>query len=120
MSKLSQITGASRLRMLLLTGAAALMLSPVVATAFTLEGDAPASGSKWGPKFDIEEQARNFSSSTSTTTMSSTTQRRFDGSDSKLQFGVQGGNTQFSPGTSAIENRRHFDRMLSPEYQFAR
>jgi len=102
------------LRLALLTACAALV--SITAHAFTFENGSGKSGT---PKFDIEEQAKNFRKSGSD--LSAIGNNAVDTPIGKLQFGVQQGPSIFgSPfgssfgSSSALQDRRHFDRMLAP------
>jgi hypothetical protein len=92
--------------------AAGAVLSSTAVHAFTLEGDA---GNAGAPKFDIEEQSRNFR--TGDSDMSAIGKSAVDTPFGKLQFGVQRETPMFGSAfgsNSAIEDRRHFNRMLAP------
>jgi hypothetical protein len=112
-------TGLSTLRLARLCAvalAAGALLAPAAARAFTMEGG----GAQWAPKFDLEEQAKEF---------------RQPGRDAKpgtagvdtpigkLQFGVQQGASPFSTpfgfdARPSHAGRQHYDRMFDPSYQF--
>ena len=86
--------------------AGALLASPA-AHAFTIEdGSSPYAV----PKFDLEEQSRNFRKGDPDT--SGTGKREWETPVGKLQFGVQS-NSPYGSNSGAA-NRRHFDRMLTP------
>ena len=82
----------------------ALLASPA-AQAFTIE-DGTGKGAI--PKFDLEEQSRNFRKGDL-----DTEKREWETPVGKLQFGVQS-NSPYGSNSSAA-NRRHFDRMLTPQ-----
>ena len=101
--------------------AAVALLAPPVAHGFTFEDG--NKGSTSIPKFDLEEQAKQFR--TPQLDASSTAKREFDTPLGKLQFGVQERNSMFGYGSplssgfgasSGNSDRRHLDRMFTPEY----
>jgi hypothetical protein len=103
------------LRVAVLAACAALV--SITAHAFTFEGGGAAADGT--PKFDIEEQAKNFGKSGSD--LSAATGNAVDTPIGKLQFGVQQGPSAFgSPfgssfgSSSALQDRRYFDQMLAP------
>jgi len=93
-----------------------VMLAPTAAPAFTFEDG----GDKWAPKFDIEEQARQFS--TPNADASAVGKRSFETPIGTMQFGVQrvapGYGSPYGPSfdsrVRAQQDRRHLDRMLTP------
>ena len=105
--------------------AAILLFGAPAAQAFTLGGEA-ANGTNSGyevPKFDLEEQAKNFRKDGSGATMNSNGVYETPFAGGKLQFGVQPGGTsnfgsvfspQLGPGLSAQNSRQEFDRRLAP------
>ena len=91
--------------------AAACLLAAPSAQAFTLEGG----DNKGTPKFDLEEQMRQFRTHGPSGTSSSTGSSQFDTPFGKGQvyFGTQQG-----PATTfgrALEYRHHFERVVTPE-----
>ena len=87
--------------------AGALLASPA-AHAFTIE-DGTGKGAI--PKFDLEEQSRNFRKGDLDTP--GVGKREWETPVGKLQFGVQS-NSPYGSNSGAA-NRRHFDRMLTPQ-----
>src|ERR1700760_456239 len=88
------------------------------AHAFTFE-DKDAAGQYAVPKFDLEEQSKNFRKDGSGVTGVGSS--AYETPIGKLQFGVGSGSnfgSAFSPGGLGPDNsaaqRRHFDRMLAP------
>jgi hypothetical protein len=88
------------------------------AHAFTFE-DKDAAGQYAVPKFDLEEQSKNFRKDGASGVGSTA----YETPIGKLQFGVTQGpassfGSAFSPGGFGPDNsaaqRRHFDRMLAP------
>jgi hypothetical protein len=100
--------------------AAALVLAAPAAHAFTLGGEAANGSSKnyEVPKFDLEEQAKNFRSGGSGTTPGKT---EFNTPIGTMQFGVQQGpRSSFGPGgmgpaSGSRVNRADFERMVTPD-----
>ena len=86
--------------------AGSLLAQPVV-HAFTIQD---GTGVGPVPKFDLEEQSRNFRKGDLTTP--GTGKGEWETPVGKLQFGVQS-NPRFGAGSGAAD-RRHFDRMLAP------
>jgi len=84
----------------------ALLASPA-AHAFTIE-DGTGKGAL--PKFDLDEQSRNFRKGDLDTPGAG--KREWETPVGKLQFGVQS-NSPYGSNSGAA-NRRHFDRMLTP------
>lgn len=99
--------------------AAACVLAAPAAHAFTIENKDSA-GAYAVPKFDIEEQARNFRKSGSDTASSG--KSSFDTPAGKLEFGVgQGPRSSFGTfggsgfGPTPRSTRQDFERMVTPE-----
>ena len=100
--------------------AALLMLAAPAAHAFTLGGEAAGSNKNYEvPKFDLEEQAKNFRSGNSGGTTPSKTE--FNTPIGTMQFGVQQGpRSAFGPGSmgpapGSRVNRADFERMVTPD-----
>jgi hypothetical protein len=97
---------------------AGVLLAPP-ASAFTIEGGEVGGGSSWAPKFDLEEQSRQFRNPNSNALPGA---YGVDVPGGQLQFGVQRGPSAFgSPfgfESGSRANRQHFDRMFDPSYQF--
>jgi hypothetical protein len=99
--------------------ATALMLAAPAAQAFTLGGEAANGSSKnyEAPKFDLEEQARNFRSGSGSTTG----RHDYNTPLGNMQFGVQQGpRSSFGPGgmgpvSGSRAGRADFERMVTPE-----
>ncbi len=98
---------------------AVLMLAAPAAHAFTLGGEAAGGDKNYEvPKFDLEEEAKNFRSGGSGTTPGKT---QFDTPVGTMQFGVhQGPRSAFGPGglgpsSGSRVNRMDFERMVTPE-----
>jgi len=98
-------------------GVFAAALAAPTAHAFTIENK-DAGGAYGVPKFDVEEQAKNFRKGGDAATNGKT---EFDTPAGKLQFGVQQGySSSFgSPfgsglGPSLRNSRQDMDRMLAP------
>ena len=103
-------------RILFAAVCAAALGAPVPAHAFTFEdgkGNAV-------PKFDLDEQARQFRKPE--TNLSTTDKNALDTPFGKLQFGVERNDSTFrspfaSPfSSSGNADRRHYERMFTPEY----
>ena len=103
-------------------GIAAAWVLAAPAHAFTVENK-DAAGQYALPKFDLEEQSKNFrkDGSGGTTNSSGVYETPFAGG--KLQFGIQpGGSSNFGsvfapglgPSGSAQSQRQEFDRRLAP------
>jgi hypothetical protein len=99
--------------------AAAWLAGATSAHAFTFQ-NAPQGGDYSVPKFDLEEQAKQFRKDGSGSGNSSKFSTPFG--EGKLQFGVQqnGQSSPFAPGFSPTpgyryNNGSHFERMLTPE-----
>jgi hypothetical protein len=88
--------------------AAALLVSPA-AQAFTIDDGTAA---YQVPKFDLEEQSRNFRTGPGVSTPG---QQQFETPFGKLQFGVQSRDSVFGSG-SAERDRRHYQRMFAPDF----
>jgi hypothetical protein len=87
---------------------AALALVSPAAQAFTVEG-----GSEYQvPRFDLEEQSRNFRTGPDVSTPG---QNQFDTPLGKLQFNVQRGDPMFG-SDAAMRDRRHYNRMFAPDF----
>ena len=101
--------------------AALLVLAAPVARAFTLGGEAANSNSNYEvPKFDLEEQAKNFRSGGSGGTTPGKTE--FNTPAGTMQFGVQQGPSRFGfgpgslgPSSGSRVNRMDFERMVTPD-----
>lgn len=87
---------------------AGVLFTPGAVSAFTI--DDGSGGRTEIPKFNIEEQARQFRTPDAGAAAG---MKEFDTPVGKLQFGVQRGGP-FDSGLRAEEDRRHFDRMLTP------
>jgi hypothetical protein len=103
--------------------AAILVFVAPAAQAFTLGGEA-ANGTKGGyevPKFDLEEQAKNFRSGGSTSTTPGRTDFNTPLGKGTMEFGVQQrpafgfGPGGMGPATGSRANRMDFERMVTPE-----
>jgi hypothetical protein len=105
--------------------AAILLLGAPAAQAFTLGGEA-ANGTDNGyaaPKFDLEEQAKNFRAGGSTSTAPGKTDFSTPLGKGSVEFGVQQGPSSafgFGPGSlgpaaGSRANRMDFERMVTPE-----
>jgi hypothetical protein len=101
--------------------AAAWMLAAPLAHGFTIENK-DSEGQYGVPKFDLEEQSKNFRKDGTGTVVGSGKMYETPIGDGKLQFGVTQGSAsgfgspfsaQLGPGNSAAQ-RQHLDRMLSP------
>ena len=87
---------------------AATMLAAPAAYAFTIDDGTDKSGQ---PKFDLEEQSRNFrapSLDLSTPGLSSV-----ETPFGKMQYGVQTNSFGYD---AAARDRRHYDRMFAPDF----
>ena len=102
--------------------AAAWVLAVPAAHAFTVENK-DATGQYGVPKFDLEEQSKNFRKDGSGATPNSNGLYETPFAGGKLQFGVQPGGASnfgsvFAPGLgpsgSAQSQRQEFDRRLAP------
>ena len=102
--------------------AAAWVLTAPGAYAFTVENK-DAAGQYAVPKFDLEEQSRNFRKDGSGGTTNSNGLYETPFAGGKLQFGIQPGGSsnfgsvfspQLGPGLSAQNSRQEFDRRLAP------
>ena len=102
-----------------------LTLAAPAAQAFTLGGEA-AGGTNSGyevPKFDLEEQAKNFRSGGSTSTTPGRTDFNTPLGKGTMEFGVKQGPSPasgFGPSTlgpmpGSRANRMDFERMVTPE-----
>ena len=109
-------------RFFLVALAATLLLTPTVTRAFTF--DSTGKGTDSIPKFDLEEQSRQFRTPQFD---ASTAGKQWETPLGKLQFGVQpadssmyGYRSPFAPSFGATGNadRRHYERMfVHPDLQ---
>jgi hypothetical protein len=95
---------------------AACALAVPGAHAFTIENK-DAGGAYGVPKFDVEEQARNFRKGGADTTPGG--KNEYETPVGKLQFGVQQGSRFGAPfgsgfGPTMRNSRQDMDRMLAP------
>jgi hypothetical protein len=99
----------------------ACVLAPA-AHAFTVENKDDA-GQYGMPKFDLEEQSKNFRKDSGGVTTNSKGMLETPLGDGKLQFGIQPGGSSgfgsmltpgFGPSLSAQSSRQEFDRRLAP------
>ena len=116
----------SVLKSLCLGAVAATLLAAPAALAFTIENkDAGGTGSGFAgspyetPKFDIQEQARQFGKSGSGATSGKTDFSTPLG-NATVQFGAQQGSAfgsgmGFGPATGSRANRADFERMVTPD-----
>lgn len=103
-----------------LLGVAAWLLAAPAGYAFTIENK-DAGGQYAVPKFDLDEQARNFRKDGSGATGNGTGLYETPLGNGKLQFGIQQGSSTnfgsvFAPGLgpdNSRASRQHMDRMLS-------
>ena len=102
--------------------AAAWVLAAPAAHAFTVENK-DAAGQYGVPKFDLEEQSKNFRKDGSAATTNSNGLYETPLGNGKLQFGIQPGGSsnfgsvfspQLGPSLSAQQSRQEFDRRLAP------
>jgi len=102
--------------------AVAFVLAAPVARAFTVENK-DATGQYSVPKFDLEEQSKNFRKDGAGGTTNSNGLYETPFAGGKLQFGIQPGGSsnfgsvfspQFGPSLSAQQSRQEFDRRLAP------
>jgi hypothetical protein len=102
--------------------AAAWVLATPAALAFTVENK-DAAGQYGVPKFDLEEQSKNFRKDGAGGTTNSNGLYETQLGNGKLQFGIQPGgssgfgsvfNPQLGPAYSAQQSRQEFDRRLAP------
>ena len=102
--------------------AAVWVLAVPAAHAFTVENK-DAAGQYGVPKFDLEEQSKNFRKDGSGATTNSNGVYETPFAGGKLQFGVQPGGTsnfgsvfspQLGPSLSVQNSRQEFDRRLAP------
>ena len=123
----------SLLKRLCLGTAAAWLLAAPAAHAFTIENKDAGGGTGSGfsgspysaPKFDIEEQAKNFrNGGSSITSPGNKTDFSTPYGSGTMQFGVQQGSSfggmGFGPGSmgptgGTRANRMDFERMVTPE-----
>ena len=102
--------------------AVACALTAPAAYAFTVENK-DATGQYAVPKFDLEEQSKNFRKDGAGGTTNSNGLYETPFAGGKLQFGIQPGGSsnfgsvfspQLGPGLSAQNSRQEFDRRLAP------
>lgn len=96
---------------------AAASLPAPAAHAFTVENK-DAAGAYTVPKFDVEEQAKNFRKDGSGTAANGKTS--YDTPIGKLEFGVGQGSSNFGGlgsgfGPTPRNTRADFDRVVTPE-----
>ena len=96
---------------------AAAVLSAPAAHAFTFENK-DAAGDYSVPKFDVEEQAKNFRKDGSGTAANGKTS--YDTPIGKLEFGVGQGTSHFGAfgsgfGPTPRDSRADFNRVVTPE-----
>ena len=103
-------------------GVVAWVLAAPAAHTFTVENK-DAAGQYGVPKFDLEEQSKNFRKDGAGATTNSNGLYETPLGNSKLQFGIQpGGSSNFGsvfapglgPSGSAQSQRQEFDRRLAP------
>jgi hypothetical protein len=101
---------------------AAILMFAAPAQAFTLGGEAAGNRSNYEvPKFDLEEQAKNFRSGGSTSTTPGKTDFNTPLGKGTMEFGVQQrpafgfGPGGMGPATGSRANRMDFERMVTPE-----
>jgi hypothetical protein len=87
---------------------AAAVVLPFGAQAFTIDD-----GTYQTPKFDLEEQTRNFRATSPD--VSTPGRQQVETPFGKLQFGVETRQSPFGP-ESAARNRRHYERMFAPDF----
>ena len=97
---------------------AAAVLAAPAARAFTFENK-DAAGDYSVPKFDVEEQAKNFRKDGSGTAAANG-KTSYDTPVGKLEFGVGQGSSNFGGfgsgfGPGLRNNRADFDRVVTPE-----
>jgi hypothetical protein len=103
------------------TVAAAWVLAAPAAQAFTFENkDQDGAGAYAVPKFDIEEQARNFRNGGSGTATPGKTDFDTPLGKGTMQFGVQQGSSfgsgmGFGPMNGSRAGRADFERMVTPD-----
>jgi len=119
----------SLLKGLCLGAAAVWLLAAPAAHAFTVENKEAGGGTASGftgsnpyaaPKFDIEEQAKNFRNpGSSITNPGAKTDFSTPYGSGSMQFGVQQGfgfgQSGMSPAIGSRVNRMDFERMVTPE-----
>src|SRR5438445_9444833 len=100
---------------------AAGVLAMPAAQAFTIENkDQDGTGAYAVPKFDLQEQARQFSSGGSGTATPGKTDFNTPLGNGTMQFGVQQGSAfgsgmGFGPVTGSRAGRADFERMVTPD-----
>jgi hypothetical protein len=111
-----------RLPYLVVGIATAWVLAAPTAHAFTVENK-DAAGQYGVPKFDLEEQSKNFRKDGAGATTSSNGLFETPLGNGKLQFGIQPGGSsnfgsvfspQLGPSLSVQQSRQEFDRRLAP------
>lgn len=102
--------------------AAILTFAAPAAQAFTLGGEAAGNRNNYEvPKFDLEEQAKNFRNGGSTSAAPGRTDFSTPFGKGTMEFGVQQrpssafGFGPGSPGPGSRVNRMDFERMVTPE-----
>jgi hypothetical protein len=100
--------------------AAVLIFAAPAAQAFTLGGEAAGNRNNYEvPKFDLEEQAKNFRTGGSTSTTPGKTDFNTPFGKGTMEFGVQQRpSSAFGPGglgPGSRVNRMDFERMVTPE-----
>ena len=102
--------------------AVACALTAPAARAFTVENK-DATGQYGVPKFDLEEQSKNFRKDGASGTTNSNGLYETPFAGGKLQFGIQPGGSsgfgsvfspQLGPSLSVQQSRQEFDRRLAP------
>jgi hypothetical protein len=117
---MASLAGVSSARSAALCGTAlviAALFAPAPACAFTMEG---GSDDPWNPKFNIEEQAHQFS--TPGTDSATAGKGTFDTPIGTMHFSVGPDapgfgspfGQSFDNSARAREDRRHFERMFTP------
>jgi len=103
-------------------GVVAWVLAAPAAHTFTVENK-DAAGQYGVPKFDLEEQSKNFRKDGSGATTNSNGFYETPLGNGKLQFGIQPGGSsnfgsvfspQLGPSPSMQQSRQEFDRRLAP------
>jgi hypothetical protein len=87
----------------------AVVFGSAAAQAFTVDD---GSGQYQVPKFDLEEQSRNFRTNPDVSTPG---QQQVETPLGKLQFNVQRGDSMFGSDV-AERDRRHYNRMFAPDF----
>jgi hypothetical protein len=94
-----------------LLAAAAVVLAMPAAHAFTIDDGTDKSGK---PKFDLEEQSRNFRAPS--LDLSTPGARSVDTPVGKFHFST-GTNSRPFGFDSAARDRRHYERMFAPDFE---